>query len=165
MREGLPRSTAFSMGSKLTASLYGDDFHELKPVNLLWRLHEQQVQEHRKHLAQSHGVLPHGFVLLSWIFMYRYTTGVVDSLSHHFPLLHMATFSLTAHREAPELVLEMLSMGTQYHLEYKVASSLYTASRAIILERIRLGELPDLGKAVNGPLSRSPLDLIATCSF
>ncbi|KAK8232393.1 hypothetical protein HDK90DRAFT_308533 [Phyllosticta capitalensis] len=139
-----------------------DDFNELKPFQLPWRIHEQQVREFREQLAAFRSIFPDGFQMPSRISISRYIAGFVDGLSHHFPFIHMSTFSITAYHDAPELVLSLLAVGAQYRYERKSASSLYAASRAIIKERIKRGEVPDLRMTFNEALPHSPPNLLAT---
>lgn len=146
--------------SKSTA----DDFHELKPLHVTWRINEQQRASYLDQLSTFSGVLPSTFVLPSRLSMARYVAGFVDGLSHHFPFIHMPTFSITAIPDAPELVLALMAIGAQYRYERRSATALYHAARAIIAERIRRRELPDPHAAAfhHETLPRMPPNLLAT---
>lgn len=141
-----------------------DDFHELKPLHVTWRINEQQRASYLDQLSTFSGVLPRTFVLPSRLSMARYVAGFVDGLSHHFPFIHMPTFSITAIPDAPELVLALMAVGAQYRYERRSATALYHAARAIITERIRRRELPDPHAAAfhHERLPRTPPNLLAT---
>ncbi|KAL1387720.1 regulatory protein [Phyllosticta capitalensis] len=158
----IPNEDMGEVERKWMTFLSADDFNELKPFQLPWRVHEQQVREFREQLAAFRDIFPDGFQMPSRISISRYIAGFVDGLSHHFPFIHMSTFSITAYHDAPELVLSLLAVGAQYRYERKSASSLYAASRAIIKERIKRGEVPDLRMTFNEALPHSPPNLLAT---
>ncbi|KAF2137090.1 uncharacterized protein K452DRAFT_114190 [Aplosporella prunicola CBS 121167] len=119
-----------------------DDFHELKPLQLPWRVNEQQRIEYVEQVLPFEAVLGE-FTVPSRLSISRYVAGFVDGFSHHFPVIHMPTFSITAVPNAPELVLAILAVGAQYRYETKAGIALYAASRAIIKCRIQRNELPD----------------------
>ncbi|KAB2580121.1 hypothetical protein DBV05_g1158 [Lasiodiplodia theobromae] len=154
-----PRSIQQRANCRPTA----DDFHELKPLHVTWRINEQQRASYLDQLSTFSGVLPSTFVLPSRLSISRYVAGFVDGLSHHFPFIHMPTFSITANPDAPELVLALMAVGAQYRYERRSATALYHAARAIISERIRRRELPDPHAAsFHERLPRTPPNLLAT---
>lgn len=130
---------------------------------MTWRINEQQRASYLDQLSAFSAVLPSTFVLPSRLSISRYVAGFVDGLSHHFPFIHMPTFSITATPDAPELVLALMAVGAQYRYERRSATALYYAARAIITERIRRRELPDPhAAAFHERLPRMPPNLLAT---
>lgn len=43
--------------------------------------------------------------------MSPYIAGYVEDFSHHHPIIHLPTFSITNYKGAPELVLAIVAIG------------------------------------------------------
>ncbi|CAG8138878.1 unnamed protein product [Penicillium salamii] len=71
----------------------------------------------------------------------RYMGGFVDGFSHHNPFIHIPTLRQMRNEHTPELTLAILAIGAQYRYEKKTARSLYHATRSIVLDRWRQGNL------------------------
>ncbi|OHX00314.1 C2H2 transcription factor, partial [Colletotrichum incanum] len=82
-----------------------------------------------------------GFKLPSRLSISRYIAGFVDGYSNHHPFIHMPTFSIENYPDSPELVLALLAVGAQLRYETRNAAKLYHAGRAIILYRLKSGEV------------------------
>ncbi|KAL4914505.1 hypothetical protein BDW62DRAFT_204521 [Aspergillus aurantiobrunneus] len=134
-------ATSPTVSPAIPDDTYGDDdFRKLKPV----RCPQMMLESHRMQLYDAvHGfspVLPL-FVFPSRLAIARYVSGYVDGFSHHHPFIHIPTLQLVSYLQTPELILAILAIGAQYRYENKTAFSLYEASRAIVLERVRRGDL------------------------
>lgn len=117
-----------------------DDFRELKPLSCPWLISESQRLQLDDALKPFRHVNPH-FALPSRPSISRYISGYADGFTDHHPFIHMSTLSIVSYHRSPETILALLSIGAQYRYETKTARALYQASRSIILERLRKGDL------------------------
>lgn len=150
-----PDSTDFSSrvpddmsgDGKLGNRIYGvlsnkviDDFRELKPLSCPWLISESQRLQFNDALVPFWHVIPQ-FALPTRASIAGYVSGYVDGFSNHHPFIHVPTLRIMSYHRSPEMILALLSIGAQYRYETKKARSLYQASRSIILERLRKGDL------------------------
>ncbi|KAK8081488.1 hypothetical protein PG996_000269 [Apiospora saccharicola] len=77
-----------------------------------------------------------GFVLPSRHALTRYVTSYFRGFHLHMPFLHQPTWAM--HETAPELVLAVAAMGSQYCFEHRTSARLFRAGRAVLMERLRL---------------------------
>ncbi|CAG8112231.1 unnamed protein product [Penicillium salamii] len=117
-----------------------DDFRELKPFKCPWLMPEPDRLRFIGALSPFGEVIP-TFVLPTRLSLARYTEGYVDGFSNHHPFVHIPTLNVLSYTRSPELALAFLAIGAQYRYETKTATSLYQASRSIVLERLRRGDL------------------------
>lgn len=117
-----------------------DDFRELKPLSCPWLISESQRLQLNDTLKPFRHVNPH-FALPSRPSIARYISGYADGFTDHHPFIHVPTLSIVSYRRSPETILALLSIGAQYRYETKTARALYQASRSIVLERLRKGDL------------------------
>ena len=110
------------------------DYGPMKTFTQPWKVTEDQRLDFQLHLEPFDPVLE-GFVTPSRMIMSRYIAGYVEGFSHHHPLIHMPTFSVSYYKEVPELVLAMMAIGAQYRYERLGGLALYRASRTIVFHR------------------------------
>ncbi|KAJ5471317.1 hypothetical protein N7530_008674 [Penicillium desertorum] len=67
--------------------------------------------------------------------MTRYIHGFMNGFHPHFPILHPPTLSIR--RMAPELIMALAAVGSQYCLEQHQGLKLFHVARAIALEQVR----------------------------
>ncbi|KAJ5463269.1 hypothetical protein N7475_008213 [Penicillium sp. IBT 31633x] len=75
-----------------------------------------------------------GYELPSRSALSRYLYRFLKGFHLHFPIIHSQTISIR--KMAPELVLGMATIGSQYCLEHHEAKKMFTLTRDIILERV-----------------------------
>lgn len=92
-------------------------------------------------------VLPHGYEIPSRHAISRYLHGFMNGFHPHFPIIHPQTLSL---REmAPELILSLAAVGSQYCLESHQGLKLFPLARSIAAEKIRRRDLVELDGTVD----------------
>lgn len=92
-------------------------------------------------------VLPPGYEIPSRHAISRYLHGFMNGFHPHFPIIHPQTLSL---REmAPELILSLAAVGSQYCLESHQGLKLFPLARSIAAEKIRRRDLVELDGTVD----------------
>jgi hypothetical protein len=67
--------------------------------------------------------------------MSRYIAGYFEGFSHHYPFIHVPTFSVCNYKDVPEFILAMMAVGAQFRYEHAGGLALYRAARTIIFYR------------------------------
>jgi hypothetical protein len=104
---------------------HSSSFTRISQENWVWLSNE---------VAQFQSVLPSQYELPSRHAMTRYLHGFMNGFHPHFPILHPPTLSIR--RMAPELIVALAAVGSQYCLEQHQGLKLFHVARAIALERV-----------------------------
>lgn len=100
-----------------------------------------------REVALFSSVLPNGYEIPSRHAISRYLHGFMNGFHPHFPIIHPQTLSL---REmAPELILSLAAVGSQYCLESHQGLKLFPLARSISAEKIRRRDLVELDGTVD----------------
>ncbi|KAL2832251.1 hypothetical protein BJY01DRAFT_226130 [Aspergillus pseudoustus] len=92
-------------------------------------------------VARFSDVLPPGYTLPSRHAISRYLHGFLNGFHPHFPIIHPQTLAFKA--MAPELILALAAVGSQYCLESHQGLKLFRLARSIATEQIRLRDLDE----------------------
>ncbi|KAJ4264290.1 hypothetical protein NW762_005486 [Fusarium torreyae] len=111
-----------------------DGYQPIKTFTQPWKITEHQRIDFQHHLEPYSSALE-GFIVPSRVTMSRYFAGYIEGFSHHHPVIHIPTFSITNYNQTPELVMAIMAIGAQYRYEHLGGLALYRASRAIIFHR------------------------------
>ncbi|KAF4965623.1 hypothetical protein FSARC_6610 [Fusarium sarcochroum] len=114
-----------------------DGYQQIKTFTQPWKVTEHQRIDFQNHLEPYSSALE-GFIVPSRVTMSRYIAGYIEGFSHHHPIIHIPTFSITNYNQTPELVMAIMAIGAQYRYEHLGGLALYRASRAIIFHRREL---------------------------
>ncbi|KAK8041858.1 hypothetical protein PG993_006381 [Apiospora rasikravindrae] len=108
----------------------------VETVSTPFRVTEDQRDCLASHLESFRDVIDADFVLPSRHALTRYVTSYFQGFHLHMPFIHQPTWMM--HETAPELVLAVATMGSQYCFEHRTSERLFRAGKAVLMERLLL---------------------------
>lgn len=100
-----------------------------------WKISPSDYTAIETSLAPLLPALPSDFTLPSRHTASRYLEGCIRGTYEHMPILHVPSFSVRS--AAPDLLLSMLAVGSQFKLEGKNSMALFYAAKAATLHQLR----------------------------
>lgn len=100
-----------------------------------WKISPSDYAAMEASLAPLMPVLPSDFTLPSRHTASRFLEGCIRGTYEHMPVLHVPSFSVRS--AAPDLILSMMAVGSQFKLEGKSAMALFYAAKAAIMHQLR----------------------------
>ncbi|KAK8026635.1 C2H2 type zinc finger domain-containing protein [Apiospora marii] len=138
-RAGTPFSYWLPSAPEKSKLAEGQSEHKprgVETVSTPFRVTEDQRDCLASHLESFRDVIDADFVLPSRHALTRYVTSYFQGFHLHMPFIHQPTWMM--HETAPELVLAVATMGSQYCFEHRTSARLFRAGRAVLMERLLL---------------------------
>ncbi|EHY56252.1 zinc finger protein ADR1 [Exophiala dermatitidis NIH/UT8656] len=117
----------------------------------VWKISEAEYRHIQAKIEAFSDVFPKDFKLPSRHTVSRYLEGCIKGLHVHVPCLHIPTFSVT--RAAPELILSMAAIGSQFRFESHASPMLFYAAKAVIIEQLHRRERDTVRQLLSDPSS------------
>ncbi|KAK8124896.1 uncharacterized protein PG998_000655 [Apiospora kogelbergensis] len=157
-RAGTPFSYWLPSAPEKSKLSEGQSEHKPRGVEMVstpFRVTEDQRDCLASHLESFRDVIDADFVLPSRHALTRYITSYFQGFHLHMPFIHQPTWVM--HETAPELVLAVATMGSQYCFERRTSERLFRAARAVLMERLLLEN------ACFGPKTKTFLNIHTYC--
>ena len=125
-----------------------------------WKISGSAYRHIRAKMDDFVPVLAPEFVLPSRHVLARFLEGCMTGYLQHLPFIHIPTFSVM--ESAPELLLGMAAIGSQYKFEAHKGESLFYAAKAIAMEQLQrraTARPEDAGSLPKGTEGSLPADL------